>query len=30
LFADVEELLFRYPAIDAGALRAKLRRALGD
>ncbi len=29
LFAEVEELLFRYPAIDAGALRAKVRRALG-
>jgi len=29
LFAEAEELLFRYPAIDAGALRAKVRRALG-
>ena len=28
LFAEVEELLFRYPAIDSGALRAKVRRAL--
>jgi len=29
LFAEAEELLFRYPAIDAGALRAKVGRVLG-
>jgi hypothetical protein len=29
LFAEVEPSLFRYPAIDPGALRAKIDRAFG-
>jgi hypothetical protein len=29
LFAEIEPQLFRYPAIDADALRAKVRRAFG-
>lgn len=29
LFAEIGPRLFRYPAIDADALRAKVRRALG-
>lgn len=30
LFAEVEPQLFRYPAIDPEALRAKVQRALAD
>lgn len=29
LFDEIEPQLFRYPAIDAGALRAKVQRAFG-
>ena len=29
LFAEIEPELFRYPAIDAAALRAKVARAFG-
>jgi hypothetical protein len=29
LFAEVEPLLFRYPAIDPSSFQAKVERALG-
>ena len=29
LFSEIEPILFRYPAIDATAFRAKVERAFG-